>query len=110
MAEVIVIGCGAAGFLAAISAARAGAEVTVLERMGQPGRKLMITGKGRCNITNSCSMDEMIAHIPGNGKFLYGAFSQFTNADLIRLLEELKASWMNCTAGCSCTAASCTLK
>ncbi len=88
MAEVIVIGCGAAGFLAAISAARAGAEVTVLERMGQPGRKLMITGKGRCNITNSCSMDEMIAHIPGNGKFLYGAFSQFTNADLIRLLEE----------------------
>ncbi|MCH3951114.1 MAG: NAD(P)/FAD-dependent oxidoreductase [Acidaminococcus sp.] len=88
MSKVVVIGCGAAGFLAAITAARMGAEVTVLERMNQPGRKLMITGKGRCNITNSCSMDEMIAHIPGNGKFLYGAFSQFSNQDIIRLLED----------------------
>jgi predicted Rossmann fold flavoprotein len=88
MNKVIVVGCGAAGFLAAISAARQGASVTVLERMGQAGRKLMITGKGRCNITNACSMDEMIAHIPGNGKFLFGAFHQFTNEDMIRLLED----------------------
>lgn len=87
MNKVIVIGGGAAGLLAAISAAQMGADVTILERMERAGRKLMITGKGRCNITNHCTMDEMIAHIPGNGKFLFGAFHRFTNEDMIALLE-----------------------
>ena len=61
MNKVIIIGGGAAGLLAAISAAQRGADVTILERMERAGRKLMITGKGRCNITNHCTMDEMIA-------------------------------------------------
>lgn len=87
MNKVIIIGGGAAGLLAAISAAQRGADVTILERMERAGRKLMITGKGRCNITNHCTMDEMIAHIPGNGKFLFGAFHRFTNEDMIALLE-----------------------
>ena len=73
--------------LAAIGAARSGAQVLLLEKMKSPGRKLMITGKGRCNITNACTMQDMIAMLPGNGKFLYGAFHQFTNDDIIDLLE-----------------------
>ncbi len=88
MKQVVVIGAGAAGLLAAISSAKRGAEVTLLEKMPQIGRKLMITGKGRCNITNACAMQEMIAMLPGNGKFLFGAFHKFTNRDIITLLEE----------------------
>ena len=88
MSRVLVIGAGAAGFLAAISAARSGARVTLLEKMGMAGRKLMITGKGRCNITNACDMRDMISMIPGNGKFLFGAFHSFTNRDIMELLEQ----------------------
>ena len=88
MKQVVIIGAGAAGFLASIAAARAGAQVILLEKMKSPGRKLMITGKGRCNITNACSMQDMIAMLPGNGKFLYGAFHQFTNDDIVDLLEQ----------------------
>lgn len=88
MSDVIVVGAGAAGFLAAISAARSGAAVTLLEKMSMPGRKLMITGKGRCNITNACDMRDMIPMIPGNGKFLFGAFHSFTNRDIMDMLEQ----------------------
>jgi predicted flavoprotein YhiN len=86
--RVIVIGAGAAGLMAAITAARRGASVVVLERMATPGRKLMITGKGRCNITNTCPISEFIRNLPGNGKFLNGVLHRFTNEDVMRLLEE----------------------
>ncbi len=89
MADVIVIGGGAAGLMAGITAARQGASVVVLERMKEPGKKMMITGKGRCNITNACPMEEFIPNLPGNGKFLFSALQQFTNDDLLRFFQEL---------------------
>ncbi len=73
--------------LSAISAAKQGDNVTILEKMNSCGRKLLITGKGRCNITSSLSMEEFIKNIPGNGKFLYSAFENFTNTDIIQMLE-----------------------
>lgn len=85
--KVVVIGGGAAGLMAAISAADHGGQVVLLEKMSSLGRKLAITGKGRCNITNSCDVKTMIQHIPGNGSFLYGAFYAFSNDDLIRFVE-----------------------
>ena len=88
MADVIVIGGGAAGLMAGITAARKGASVVVLERMKEPGKKMMITGKGRCNITNACPMEEFIPNLPGNGKFLFSALQQFTNDDLLRFFQE----------------------
>lgn len=88
MQKVLIIGGGAAGLLAAISAARHGAQVTVLEKMNDIGRKLLITGKGRCNITNHCELNELIKNMPGNGAFLYSAFHAFTNQDIIDLLEQ----------------------
>ena len=87
MNKVVIVGAGAAGLMAGIAAGAAGAQVTLLEKMGQAGRKLMITGKGRCNVTNACTMQEMIAMLPGNGKFLFGAFHKFTNQDMMDLLE-----------------------
>lgn len=86
--KVIVIGAGAAGLLAAGQAAANGAEVTVLEKNDRPGRKLLITGKGRCNITNTDDIKQFIKNIPGNGQFLYGAFNRFSNRDLISFLNE----------------------
>jgi predicted Rossmann fold flavoprotein len=88
MADVIVIGGGAAGLMTGITAARQGASVVVLERMKEPGKKMMITGKGRCNITNACPMEEFIPNLPGNGKFLFSALQQFTNDDLLRFFQE----------------------
>ena len=88
MVDVIVIGGGAAGLMAGITAARQGASVVVLERMKEPGKKMMITGKGRCNITNACPMEEFIPNLPGNGKFLFSALQQFTNDDLLRFFQE----------------------
>ena len=88
MADVIIIGGGAAGLMAGITAARQGASVVVLERMKEPGKKMMITGKGRCNITNACPMEEFIPNLPGNGKFLFSALQQFTNDDLLRFFQE----------------------
>jgi len=73
MADLVVAGGGAAGMMAAITAARLGAEVTLVERNPKVGRKLYITGKGRCNVTNHCSAAEVLAHTPRNGKFLYSA-------------------------------------
>jgi len=82
MKKILVVGGGAAGIMAAISAAEHGGKVTLLEKMSSVGRKLLITGKGRCNITNNCDLDGLIQNMPGNGSFLYSAFSQFTNHDV----------------------------
>lgn len=84
--KVIIIGGGPAGMLAAISAARNGDDVTILEKMNILGRKLLITGKGRCNITSSLDISEFIQNIPGNGRFLYSCFEKFTNKDIIEML------------------------
>jgi len=86
--NVIVIGAGPAGLLAAGKAAESGAKVLVIERMRQPGRKLLITGKGRCNITNMAPMSEFLSKVHPNGKFLKSAFSQFFSGDIIALLKE----------------------
>ena len=88
MNKVIVVGGGAAGLLAAAAAAEHGAQVTVLEKMFKPGKKLLITGKGRCNITNDCDLQEIIKNIPGNGRFLNSALRQFTNEDVVKLLND----------------------
>ena len=75
--DVIVIGAGAAGLLAAGRAAELGGRVLVFEKMRQEGRKLLITGKGRCNITNDSSVADFIKHVYPNGRFLKNAFSKF---------------------------------
>lgn len=86
--KVVVIGGGPAGMLSAYSSKKAGNDVYLIEKMNKLGKKLSITGKGRCNITSSVeSMDEFIKNTPGNGKFLYSAFQNFTNEDIIQLLN-----------------------
>lgn len=87
MTKVAIIGGGAAGLLAGIAAAQNGAQVTIFEKMRLPGKKMMITGKGRCNITNACEIPEFIKNIPGNGRFLNSALHRFTNDDIVLLLE-----------------------
>lgn len=87
--KIVVAGGGASGMMAAITAARAGADVVLLEPNEKVGRKLYITGKGRCNVTNNCTHQELMASIPRNGKFLYGAFSRFGPADAMAFFEEL---------------------
>lgn len=86
--KVVIIGGGPAGMLSAIKSAQEGNDVTILEKMNTCGRKLLITGKGRCNITNAIDIDEFIKNIPGNGKFLYSAFQNFNNQDIIKMLEK----------------------
>jgi predicted Rossmann fold flavoprotein len=86
--KVLVIGGGAAGMMAAASAAEHGASVTLLEKMPALGRKVLITGKGRCNVTNSADIATIIANIPGNGPFLYSALHAFSNHDLMAWLEQ----------------------
>ncbi|WP_101913268.1 NAD(P)/FAD-dependent oxidoreductase [Megasphaera vaginalis (ex Bordigoni et al. 2020)] len=83
MKNVLVVGAGAAGIMAALAAAEAGAAVRLFEKNDIVGKKMGITGKGRCNLTNSCSMAEFISHTPGNGRFLFSAYRQFTNRDLM---------------------------
>ena len=87
MPKVVVIGGGPAGMVSAIKAAENGNEVLIIEKMPSFGRKLLITGKGRCNITSSLYMSEFIKNTPGNGKFLYSAFQNYTNADIIEFLK-----------------------
>ena len=87
--KVIVIGGGPAGMMAAITAAKNGNDVILIEKMRSVGRKLSITGKGRCNITNNIDISDFIKNIPGNGKFLYSVFNQFTNEDLIKYFNRL---------------------
>jgi len=88
MADVLVIGGGAAGMMAAIFAARTGADVTLLEHNEKLGKKIYITGKGRCNLTNDCTRDEFLAQVPRNPRFLYSALSFFAPRDMMALLEE----------------------
>ena len=86
--KVIVIGGGPAGMLAAITAKQKGNEVILLEKMPFLGKKLLITGKGRCNITSSLDMEEFIKNTPGNGMFLYSCYQKFTNEDIIKFLNK----------------------
>lgn len=86
--KVIVIGGGPAGMMSAISSAKNGNDVILLEKNDSLGRKLLITGKGRCNITSSLEMSEFINNTPGNGRFLFSAFQKFTNQDIIKMLKE----------------------
>lgn len=86
---VIVVGGGAAGMFAAIFAARNGKKVILLEKNEKLGKKLYITGKGRCNITNACDIEELFQNVVTNQKFLYGSFYSFNNLDVIEFFEEL---------------------
>lgn len=86
--KVAIIGGGPAGMLSAITAKEKGHDVIILEKNNQLGKKLLITGKGRCNITSSLNIDEFIKNIPGNGKFLYSAFKRYTNDDIINFLKK----------------------
>lgn len=88
--RIIVVGAGAAGLMASGVAGEAGCEVLVVERNDRVGRKVMITGKGRCNVTNNCTMiNELIGAVPTNGRFLYGAFSKFMPSDTIEFFEDM---------------------
>ena len=87
MRNTVIIGGGPAGLMAAISSAKNEDKVTIIEKMNSCGKKLLITGKGRCNITNNAQMDKFMANTPTNPKFLYGVFNNFTNKDIIELLE-----------------------
>lgn len=86
--KVIVIGGGPAGMMSAITASENGNDVTLVEKMNSLGRKLLITGKGRCNITSSLNIEEFIKNTPGNGRFLYSCYQQYTNKDIIKFLKE----------------------
>lgn len=85
--DVIVVGGGTSGMMAAISAAQNGATVAIIDKNRMLGKKLRLTGGGRCNVTNNRPPEEIIEFIPGNGKFLYSAFSQFTNYDIMEFFE-----------------------
>ena len=87
--DILIVGGGAAGIMAAISAAEGGASVILFEKMPQVGRKLGITGKGRCNLTNTAENAEIIKNIPGNGKFLFSALNNFSSADTVNFFENL---------------------
>ena len=88
MRNTIIIGGGPAGLMAAIASSRSGDKVTIVEKMQSCGKKLLITGKGRCNITNNARMDKFMENTTTNPKFLYGAFNNFTNKDIVQLLEK----------------------
>ena len=89
MKKVVIIGAGAAGMMAASVAADRGLDVTLVEKNNRVGRKILITGKGRCNITSDCEIEELIENVPTNGKFLYSAFYTFTNTDVIDMFNNL---------------------
>ena len=88
--KVIVVGAGAAGLMAAGTAAERGFDVLLIERNDKVARKVMITGKGRCNVTNNCNLiNDLIANVPTNGRFLYGVFSKFMPSDTIDFFEDM---------------------
>ncbi len=87
MSVVLIVGGGAAGILAAIASAGCGHEVHLYEKNEKPGKKLFITGKGRCNVTNACSMEALRQNVVTNPRFLYSSFSAFSNRDMMELLE-----------------------
>lgn len=86
--DVIVVGGGAAGMFASVTAAEQGSRVLLLEANDRLGKKLLITGKGRCNVTNHCTVQEVLQNIPRNGRFLYSALNTFAPEDIIRFFEE----------------------
>lgn len=86
--RVVVIGGGPAGMMSAIASAEQGNQVILIEKMSSLGRKLLITGKGRCNITSSLDMDDFIKNTPGNGRFLYSCYQEFTNQDILEFLKK----------------------
>lgn len=88
MKNIIVVGGGAAGMMAAYQAAGEGSHVILLEKMPSLGRKVLITGKGRCNITNACDTQQLIKNMPGNGRFLHSAYREFDNTDMIGFIEQ----------------------
>ncbi|MCL2858139.1 MAG: NAD(P)/FAD-dependent oxidoreductase [Streptococcaceae bacterium] len=81
--DIIVVGAGPSGMMAAITAAEHGTKVALIDKNKKVGKKLLLTGGGRCNVTNNKSIDDLIENIPGNGRFLYSSFSQFDNQDII---------------------------
>lgn len=87
MNKVIVVGAGAAGMMAAYFAAKNKNKVTLIEKNEKTGKKIYITGKGRCNITNACDVEDLFANVMSNKKFLYSAFYGFTNSDVIDFFE-----------------------
>lgn len=87
--DVIVIGGGPSGLMAAIAAGEQGARVLLVDKGDKLGRKLAISGGGRCNVTNRLPIEDLIKHLPGNGKFLYSAFSIFSNEDIIAFFEKM---------------------
>lgn len=86
--DVIVIGAGSSGLMAAINAAQQGATTLLIEKNKKPGRKLLLSGGGRCNVTNRTTRSDLIQHIPGNGKFLYSALNQFDQEDIVKFFVE----------------------
>ena len=88
MKHVLIIGGGAAGMMAALSALNGGAEVTLLEKNEKTGKKIYITGKGRCNLTNDCDEADFFENICTNPRFMYSSFYGFTNHDLMALMEQ----------------------
>ena len=95
MAKVLIVGAGAAGLMAAGAAVRQGHQVTVLEHMDKPGQKILVTGKGRCNVTNDCPAEEFLRHVRTNPRFLYSSLGAFPPAKTMELFEGLGAA-----AGC----------
>ena len=87
MSKVVIAGCGAAGMYAAITAAQAGHQVLVCEKNEKPGKKLYITGKGRCNVTNDCDPEEFLKNVCTNRKFLYSAIYGCTSQDVMDFFE-----------------------
>jgi predicted Rossmann fold flavoprotein len=87
--DTIIIGGGSAGLMAGIAASKRGASVLLLDKGDKLGRKLGISGGGRCNVTNNKELDELIRYIPGNGKFLHSSFANFNNTDIIAFFEGL---------------------
>ena len=88
MSQVIIIGGGAAGMMAAIAAAGAGHKVCIYEKNEKLGKKIYITGKGRCNVTNACDTEELFQNVVHNAKFLYSSFYAFTNTDIMDLIDK----------------------
>ena len=88
MSKIAIVGGGAAGMMAAVTAAQNGHEVSLFEKNEKLGKKLYITGKGRCNLTNDCSVEELLQAVCVNQKFLYSAFYGFTSQDTIDFFEE----------------------
>ena len=89
MAKVLIVGAGAAGLMAAGAAVRQGHQVTVLEHMDKPAQKILVTGKGRCNVTNDCTAEEFLRHVRTNPRFLFSSLGAFPPAKTMELFESL---------------------